>query len=246
MTGAAIGLLAAAWAAEVMGTMAGFGAATVLTPVASYLLPMKTAVALVAVFHLFGNAWRLYFFRRQAQWPVVWRFGLPGVLSAFAGAQLAAWMPGHLVRAALGAFLLAYAASEALGWSARRLSRAPGTLLAGGVASGIVAGLIGTGGAIRSACLLVFGLPKEAYLATSAAIALAVDAARLPVYAAQGFFPGSSGRLLAALLAVAFLGAWTGQRLVRRLPPAVFRRFVLTLLAVMGAKLLLDGVRGMA
>ena len=40
--------LAAAGFAGVVGTMAGFGAATILTPVASYFMNIKTAIAIVA------------------------------------------------------------------------------------------------------------------------------------------------------------------------------------------------------
>jgi len=53
--------LACAFGAEVIGTMAGFGAATILTPVAALFMDIKTAIAVVAAFHLFGNASRLYF-----------------------------------------------------------------------------------------------------------------------------------------------------------------------------------------
>ena len=237
--------LATAWLAEVIGTMAGFGAATVLTPIASYFLPMKTAVAVVACFHLFGNASRLHFFKRQIRWPIVWRFGLPGVGFAFGAAQMAARLPGHAIRASLGAFLVLYVALELARWSTVRLSPTSTTLVTGGIVSGSIAGLIGTGGAVRSVCLLAFGLPKETYIATSAVIALAVDATRLPVYLAQGFVPTTTWPVLAGLVVMAFLGAWTGQRLVRRISAEAFHRVVLAVLALMGAKLLLDGLRGM-
>ena len=161
--------LACAFVAEVMGTMAGFGAATILTPIAAFFMDMKTA----------------------------------------------------------------------------RLPHTPATLIGGGALSGFVAGLLGTGGAIRSACLLVFGLPKEVYIGTSAAIALIVDATRLPVYLAGGFLPSRMVPVLLGLMAVAFTGAWVGQQLVRRVSATVFQRLVLTMLALMGVKLLVDGWRGL-
>jgi len=40
--------LACALGAEIVGTMAGFGAATILTPFAALFLDMKTAIAMVA------------------------------------------------------------------------------------------------------------------------------------------------------------------------------------------------------
>ncbi len=236
--------VAAAFGAEVIGTMAGFGAATILTPVAAAFLDIKSSIALVAAFHLFGNLSRLFFFGRQADWRVWAAFGVPGIIASLAGAVMAAWLPGVAVRAAFGGFLLVYVASECLG-SRWRLPPRRGTLIAGGLASGVVAGLLGTGGAIRSACLLAFSLPKEIYIGTSAAIALCVDATRLPVYVAKGLFPSALLPLLAALTVAAFAGSWVGQHLVRRISGPAFHRFVLGMLAVMGVKLLWEASRGL-
>ena len=44
-----------------------------------------------------------------------------------------------------------------------------------------------------------------------------------------------------SLVGVAFSGSWLGQRLLRRVSAVAFRRFVLTMLALMGLKMILDG-----
>ena len=253
--------LACSFAAEVIGTIAGFGAATVLTPIASWFFPIKTAVALVACFHLFGNASRLSFFGRHIDWRIAVRFGLIGVACSFLGAWLSLWLSPSLMRLLLGGFLVLYATLGRLPSGSRsslaegvvavsattvRVPARTSTLVTGGALSGLIAGVIGTGGAVRSMCLLAFGLPKEAYLGTSAVIALVVDATRVPVYLSQGLLPRDLWLILAALTVVAFAGAWLGQRLVRIIPAARFKQFVLVLLLLMGAKLLWDGWRGMA
>ncbi len=235
-----------AWAAvaEVIGSMAGFGAATVLTPVATFFMDVKTAIAIVAVFHLAGNASRLVFFGRHIHWRTWWRFGLIGLLCSVAGAAVATRLSSPLIELLFGGFLLLYVSAAALTPERMRLPQTPATLIGGGAASGFIAGLLGTGGAIRSACLLAFDLPKEAYLGTSAAIALVVDATRLPVYLAGGFLSSETLPVLGSLLVVAFAGAWVGQRMVRRISAAAFRRFVLVMLALMGARLVLQGWSG--
>ncbi|MBI4353858.1 MAG: sulfite exporter TauE/SafE family protein [Candidatus Omnitrophica bacterium] len=239
-------LLFLAWAfvAEVIGTMAGFGAATVLTPIASLFMDIKTAIAVVACFHLFGNASRIMFFHRHINWNMVVRFGLPGIALSFIGAQIAAWLSADSLRLVLGGFLVLYALAEAFRATALRVPATTPTLLIGGIGSGFVAGVIGTGGAIRSACLLAFGLPKEAYIGTSAVIALCVDATRVPVYLTQQFIPSLLVPVMWSLTVVAFSGSFVGQWLVRRISPAWFKRFVLAMLLVMGVKLLIDGVPG--
>ncbi len=234
-------LLVCAFGAEVIGTMAGFGAATILTPVAVLFMDIKTAIALVAVFHLLGNASRLVFFGRHVRWKTWALFGLTGVLFSMAGASIAARLSSSAIKAAFGLFLLLYVGSALRASSAWRLPQRPITLLGGGAVSGFIAGLIGTGGAIRSACLLAFGLPKAAYIGTSAAIALVVDATRLPVYLMERFIPSSMMGLIVGLVPAAFAGAWTGRWLVRRVSAEAFRRFVLLMLTLMGCKLLWDG-----
>lgn len=230
--------LACALGAEVIGTMAGFGAATILTPVAALFLDMKTAIAMVACFHLFGNASRLWFFGRAVDWRMWLQFGLTGILFSLLGAGVTTRLTSASVEMLFGAFLLAYVGASLLIPERTRLPKRAATLLGGGVVSGFIAGLLGTGGAARSVCLMAFGMPQDVYIGTSAAIALVVDATRIPVYLAGGLIPRDLVPVLASLVIVAWTGTWIGQRLVRRLSTAVFRRFVLVMLALMGIKLL--------
>src|SRR5207237_7544179 len=59
-----------------------------------------------------------------------------------------------------------------------------GSGIVAGFLSGGLGGLVGNQGGIRTAAMLGFNVPKESFVATSAAIALFVDGARLPVYVA--------------------------------------------------------------
>ncbi len=236
--------LACAFAAEIIGTMAGFGAATILTPIAALFMDIKTAIAVVACFHLFGNASRLVFFGRHIEWKIWAEFGLISFVCTLAGAALTASLSSAIVKSALGIFLLLFVVMSCLPATSFRLPSTPPTLIGGGVLSGFIAGLIGTGGAIRSACLLVFGLSKEAYIGTSAAIALFVDATRLPVYVSRQFIPARLLTVVISLVGVAFAGSWVGQRLLRHVSATAFNRFVLVMLTVMGIKFILDGWRG--
>ncbi len=237
--------LVGALVAEVIGTMAGFGAATVLTPIAVLFMDVKTAIAVVACFHLFGNGSRLVFFGRLVNWKMWAQFGLAAVLLSIVGAAVTTSLPSSVVKLLFGLFLLIYVTLSLAGPDRVRLPNTPALLVGGGIFSGFIAGLIGTGGAIRSMCLLAFGLPKEVYIGTSAAIALVVDATRLPVYLAGGFIPQHFVPVLISLIVVAFIGAWIGQRLLRRVSTVIFRRVVMAMLAVMGVKMVVEGWHGL-
>jgi len=155
-------------------------------------------------------------------------------------------VPSVVVKLWLGMFLLCYVGLSVWRPQGVTLPKTPATLVGGGVASGFVAGLIGTGGAIRSMCLMAFGLPRDAYIGTSAAIALVVDATRIPVYVTEQFIPGRMVPVVVSLIGAAFAGAWVGRRLVQRVSPVAFQRFVLAMLALMGTRFLWEGGHGLA
>jgi uncharacterized membrane protein YfcA len=51
-----------------------------------------------------------------------------------------------------------------------------------GALSGLLGGLVGNQGGLRSAALLGFDLSKRSFVATATAVGLLVDGARMPVY----------------------------------------------------------------
>jgi uncharacterized membrane protein YfcA len=86
-------------------------------------------------------------------------------------------------------------------------------------------GLVGNQGGIRTAAMLGYDVPKESFGASATAIALLVDAARLPVYLiTQGReIVGIWSDLLIATGAV-IVGTVLGQRVLTRLSQTAFGR----------------------
>jgi uncharacterized protein len=235
---------AAALAAETVATMAGFGSSTILMPVATLFFDFPTALLLVGIAHLAGSASRVVFFRHGLLRRVVLGFGLPSLALTLLGAFLVRSTPEPTLKGLLGLFLVVYAVlSLTRGF---RLRPTLGAMAAGGAVSGFLAGLIGTGGALRGAFLTAFQLPRDAYLANAAAIALAVDVTRLPVYFGQGFSRSVPWTYYPLLVGIAWIGAFAGRRLVSRIPQAGFRRAVFTLLLLVGLLFTIAWIRGAA
>jgi uncharacterized membrane protein YfcA len=106
--------------------------------------------------------------------------------------------------------------------------------------SGFLAGLIGTGGALRAMFLNAFQLPKERYIATAAAIALAVDATRIPVYISGDFLDSNVYWLIPLIFFTAIAGSFVGKKIVDRIPQNLFRRIVLLAVFIVGVKFIID------
>lgn len=231
-------LVVAAFVGGGAATISGFGLATVLTPIFALRLPIREAVLVVALVHLGNGLFRLALFRRHVDRTIVRRFGIWCVLGALAGASLYGALKSALLQGLLGGALLLLAAREFL--PEERRPTFPRRLdPIGGFLAGLVGGAIGNQGAIRSAYLLNYRLPKEAFVGTGTALACTIDLVRVPVY--LWVERGSLAELLpwvAPALAAAIAGTWMGKRLLKRISKETFRRVVGTLIAVLGVFLI--------
>ena len=202
-----------AFVSEIAGTMAGFGSSTIFLPLAILFFDFKTALVLVAFLHIFGNVGRIAFFKHGIDWNLILKFGVPSVLFTIIGALLVSRIPQDALKGYLGVFLIGYALYSL--WKENfAVSPSNTNAIAGGGISGFLAGLIGTGGALRGAFLTGFKLPKDKYIATAASIALAVDITRIPIYITQGFLESKYYWYIPILFLVALAGSFTGKQIV--------------------------------
>jgi hypothetical protein len=233
-------LLVIGFFSEVVGTMAGFGSSTIYLPLASYFVDFRTALVLVAIFHLFGNVSRITFFRHGLDRRVLLVLGVPSFLLSLVGATLVGDLSPTLLRLLLGLFLIAlsvlFLVQPKLAFPANTKSLA----LGGGI-SGFITGLIGTGGALRATFLTGLHLRKERYIATAAVIALGTDATRIPAYLAGGFLTAQYYAFLPALLGIALAGSFVGRRIVGRVDQAKFKKLVLLAVMLASVKFIVDG-----
>jgi uncharacterized membrane protein YfcA len=225
---------AAAFLSSLVTLMTGFGLGTILTPVVALFYDVKLAILVVAIVHILNNALKLWLFRDHVDRAIIRRFGALSILGALAGAALQGLLASSAVTVLLGFVLVALGAGEFLPQG--RGFRFPKALdPVGGFASGLLGGLVGNQGAIRSAYLLNYDLPKESFIATATVIALAIDATRIPIYltAHREYFSQLSWNVLPVVL-LAFLGTITGKRFLASLSGRHFKKAVAASVVAMG------------
>lgn len=242
--GKLIGFFLTALLAEVAGTVAGFGSSVFFVPLAQLLLGVKTALGITGAFHVASNLAKLGLFRQGIDWRLTWLIGGPSVVLVVLGAYLSQFVNGIVIQLLVGSFLLIFAGALLLKPGLHLRPTTPNALTTGAVA-GFLAGLTGTGGAVRGLGLAAFALEKNTFVATSAAIDLAVDVSRTLVYVQQGYLPRQYWGYVAGLLVVAVVGSYVGKSLLDRLPQTAFRRLMLWLLAMIGAITMLLAIRRM-
>jgi uncharacterized protein len=228
--------------AEIIGTMAGFGSSTIFLPLALLFVDFKTAIVLVAIFHLFGNLSRIIFFRQGFDKRTILQFGVPSVLLSLIGAFLIGVLPQSALKLILGIFLVVTSVSF-LAKPGLKFPANTRTFIAGGSATGFITALVGTGGALRATLLQGFNIEKVKYIATAATIALATDATRIPVYISQGFLTEQYYLYLPMLLGIALAGSFIGRKIVRRIDQEKFRKMVLVAIILVSIKFIIDGLQ---
>ncbi len=224
--------------AEIMGTLAGFGSSTILLPIALSFFDFGTALSLVAIFHIFGNIGRVGFFRKGIDGEIVFGFVIPSAIASLIGASLVGLVPSDILKGLLGVFLVLYVLwirSGKISW-VYNLSN----LLLGGSVSGFLAGIMGTGGAVRGVVLHAFGFNKHKFIATAAMGAIAADLIRIVVYKQKGFLNESFYWYIPILLLVSILGTYLGKLVVDKLSKKQFNNLVVIALLLVGFKFIYD------
>jgi hypothetical protein len=82
--------------------------------------------------------------------------------------------------------------------------------------------------------MAAFGLSKEVFVATSAAIDFGVDISRSVIYLDHGYFTKDFAYLIPFLIVISFLGSWIGKRLLKKINEELFRKIVLFVILITG------------
>lgn len=210
----------------------GFGLGTLLLPVFLIFFPVEMAVTMTALVHFLNNLFKGTLVWRNIPAKIVLKFGLgiiPGTLLGsfcmlyfFNLNPLGSYtLAGKIffvdpLKLVIAILMLIFAMEELLGpWN---FNFSSSKLFAGGVLSGFFGGLSGHQGALRSMFLLKAGLNRDSYIACGTAIALITDLTRIPVYLSNHSLAlqGHKWLLLVAILC-AFIGAWSGNRMLKKM-----------------------------
>lgn len=227
--------------AEILGTVGGFGSSVFFVPMASYFMDFQTVLGITALFHLSSNITKIGFFRKGFDKELILHLGIPAVLFVAIGAFLSKYANPMLLTLILGIFLVAFALLFLIHKNLK-VGASKRNALIGGTLSGLFAGLLGTGGAIRGATMSAFNLNKEKFIATSAIIDLGIDFSRSIVYAYNGYMHWKDMYLIPILIVVSIIGTYLGKKVLDRISQAQFKRFVLFLLLGIGVLTIISNI----
>lgn len=230
----------------------GFGLGTILMPAFALFFPIEIAIAMTAIVHLANNIFKLFLVGRKADKKVLLKFAPLAILAAFAGALLLRILTNipiltnytigardfevTIVKVVIGLLLIGFAFVELLP-KFEKMEFDKKYLPLGGLISGFFGGLSGHQGALRSAFLSKAGLNKEAFIATGVVTAVLIDFTRLSVYSSHISRVGieANWQLILAATLTAFIGAFIGSRLLKKIT-------LKTVQIIVGIMLMLIGI----
>ena len=218
---------------EVVGTIAGFGSSVFFVPLAGFFFDFHQVLALTSILHVFSNAAKLMLFGKDVRLRLLLLFGVPSIAGVIAGAYLSAAITFKFDELVLGLFLIGFSAVLLRYPEVKVQPTKVNAIGAGGVA-GFLAGLIGTGGALRGLALAAFNLDKGVFVGTSAGIDAGVDLSRMIIYFRKGYLASDSFVYVIGLLVIAFVGSYLGKVSLAFIDQRHFRSIVLGLVLVIG------------
>ena len=192
--------------ASLLTFFSGFGLGTILTPFLALFFPVEVSIALTGVVHLLNNFFKIILVGKHINWKIGLKFSITAVVGAYLGAKLLTYFHEDIVLCTYSFFdtsfsitllklmvsvlILFFSLFEIIPFF-RKIEFSENKSYVGGLIIGFFGGVSGNQGALRSAFLIRYKLPKEVFIATGVLIACFIDITRLSVY-----FKNSSKSLL--------------------------------------------------
>lgn len=224
-----------------IGTLGGFGSSVFFVPLANIYFDFETVLGMTALFHVASNLSKIAQFRKGLHRRLIIYLGIPAVIFVIVGGLLAKYVDSQYLELTLGIFLVSLSSLFLIKSQLVIKDGTPQALL-GGTLSGLLAGLLGTGGAVRGLTMAAFNLEKNIFIATSAFIDFGVDFTRSIVYYSNGFVNKEVLIYIPFLVAIGWIGTYIGKRLLDYIPQHRFKRLSLFLIWGIGVLTILRSV----
>jgi uncharacterized membrane protein YfcA len=219
--------------AEILGTIGGFGSSVFFVPIANMFFDFQSVLGITALYHLSSNVTKIAFFKKGLDKRIVLYLGVPAIIFVSIGAYFSKYLDPKILTYILGVFLIILSLLFLIFKQLKILPKTRNAII-GGSLSGLSAGLLGTGGAIRGITLAAFKMDKNKFIATSAVIDLGIDFSRSIVYYFNGYMRKEHLYLVPILLVVSVVGTWIGKLILNKMSQEQFRYLVLILILLIG------------
>jgi uncharacterized membrane protein YfcA len=230
-------LFISGYLAAVISGAAGFGGALILLPILANTIDIKSAIPVLTIGQIFGNASRVWFGKKELKWKPIIYFLLTAIPFSIIGSLFFTYFDSRIIKIMVGVLLILIVIYRNL--NIRKFNIGEKGMLLGGTLTGFISGIAGSAGPLGAAFFLGLDLTASAYIASEAFTALIMHITKTVVYQKYALI-GKIELLYGLLIGVAMiLGSWTGKKIIEKLPKNIFTLVVEILLIISGLQLIL-------
>ena len=213
------------------------GMGILVVPIVAMIFPAKQSVGALLPLLVCGDIAGVLFFRRHANWPVLWRL-MPWTFAGISLGYLALqYTNDALLKPVLGGVVLVLVSIEL----ARRKFDWLNTPHVGAFAD-FSGTLTGVAGPIANIFLIGKGFAKKEFMGTVAWYFLVINSTKVPLFWHLDMINAESLRFNLYVLPALVVGGLTGRALLHKISDRIFQMMVLGLAAAAALKLLWDGL----
>ena len=214
------------------------GGALIVLAVTSTVLPVQAIVPIHSTLLIGSTVSRVILFWPHIDWKLVFPFWTGALAGAWLGARIYIELPEAIIATAISIVMLVAIWIPGIPWRPR--IRHPWVIV------GFLHSLLSTlfaYGALLHAVILHTQLRRQQIVATLGGCLLGMSIFKIAGYAYFGFDYRPYFGMIAAAVAISFVGTAIGKRIVDRLPEKRFRLIFQVLVTVTALRLLYTGLR---
>lgn len=234
----------AALVAAIISGLGGFGGGFIVVIILTPIIGAKAVIPLLSVYALCSNISRVYIYRHDIRWSLVFQITLASLPGVYLGSEFLARVSEVLLLAFLGVILLSIIPLRNY---LKKAEFEPGTrsMLALGLVFGLVSGAAAGSGMFVIAGLNAAGLHGMALLGTDAAIGVVNAATRVLAFWRVGLM--STDLVCAGILMgiITLPGTWIASLIVKKLGTRIHNRMIEILIVVGGIWFIVQAVMKM-
>lgn len=221
---------------------AAFGAGGGVLSLASMalVLPPATLIPLNGIVQVGSNGGRAFLMRDNIQWHLIPIFLVGTIIGASVGGKFVVTLPTSTLQIILALFII-YAM-----WGPKFKASRPGkkTFFVVGIYAAFATMFVGATGPLIAPFVAASSDKRQEVVATHGAMMTIQHGLKCIVFGILGFAFGPYIPLLAAMLALGFVGSYLGKLALNKLPEEVFRNIFKWGITLMAVRLLYKGIVG--
>jgi uncharacterized membrane protein YfcA len=226
------------------GGLPGVGNVTVV--LMALALPAKASVGVLLPILISADIVAVIVYRRHANWSYIVKLAPWTIAGILAGYLVFSHVDDRAVRILIGSVLLSMTTIHFLRkWMRRRsqgedrLPHHPVFVGATGITGGFATMIANAAGPVAALYFIASGLPKYAYIGTSAWFFFLVNAFKVPFMMDLGIIHLDSLGLSASFMIYSVLGALAGPHIVKHINQRIFELLIWVFVVIGGLKLIL-------